>query len=71
MNRTIFLVTIALVLMLMLAPMALAQTPTPTPTPTPVAAELASGGNPAMLLPGAALLLGAGMLTYAIVRRRR
>jgi predicted outer membrane protein len=69
MNRTIFLVTIALVLMLMLAPMALAQTP--TPTPTPVAAELASGGNPAMLLPGAALLLGAGILTYAIVRRRR
>jgi hypothetical protein len=70
MKRTIFLVTIALVLMLMLAPMALAQTPTPTPTPTPIAGELASGGNQSILLSGTALLLGGGILTYAIVRRR-
>jgi predicted outer membrane protein len=70
MKRTIFLVTIALVFMLMLAPMALAQTPTPTPTPTPAAAELASAGSPATFLPGAALLLGVGVLTYAILRRR-
>jgi hypothetical protein len=55
---------------LMLAPMALAQTPTPTPTPTPIAGELASGGNQSMLLSGTALLLGGGILTYAIVRRR-
>jgi hypothetical protein len=70
MKRTTLLVTIALVLMLMLAPMALAQTPTPTPTPTPIAGELASGGSSAALLPGAALLLGTGVLTYAILRRR-
>jgi hypothetical protein len=71
MKRTIFLVTIALVLMLMLAPMALAQTPTPTPTPTPAAAELASSDGQPIVLPAAALLLGSGVLTYAILRRRR
>ena len=34
----------------------------PTPTPTT--------GGPAILLPGAALLLGSGILTFAILRRR-
>jgi hypothetical protein len=29
-----------------------------------------TGGGPAMLLPAAALLLGSGVLTYAILRRR-
>jgi hypothetical protein len=67
MKRAIFLVTIALVLMLMLAPVALAQTPTPTPTPAP---GLAPSGGPALALPAAALLLGSGILTYAILRRR-
>jgi hypothetical protein len=32
--------------------------------------SLASGGGPALLLPAAALLLGSGILTYAILRRR-
>ena len=31
---------------------------------------LAPSGGPAILLPAAALLLGSGVLTYAIVRRR-
>jgi RTX calcium-binding nonapeptide repeat (4 copies) len=31
---------------------------------------LADGGGPSILLPAAALLLGSGILTYAIVRRR-
>jgi hypothetical protein len=71
MKRTIFLVTIALVFMLMLAPVALAQETTmETTMETTAAVALASSGGPASLLPGAALLLGSGVLTYAIFRRR-
>ena len=33
-------------------------------------ADLPESGGPAILLPAAALLLGAGILTYAVVRRR-
>jgi hypothetical protein len=33
-------------------------------------ADLPSSGGPAVLLPAAALLLGSGVLTYAILRRR-
>jgi hypothetical protein len=70
MKRAIFLATFVLVLMLVLAPVALAQSPTPTPSPTPLPG---AGGMPlgsAIALPAAALLLGAGILTYAILRRR-
>jgi hypothetical protein len=66
MKRAIFLATVVLVLMLVLAPVALAQTPTPTPGP----GQLAPSGGPSILLPAAALLLGSGILTYAILRRR-
>ena len=70
MKRAICLATAALLAMLILAPMALAQDTTvfadggggPAPTPTT--------GGPAILLPAAALLLGSGILTYAILRRR-
>ncbi len=68
MKRAIFLATFVLVLMLVLAPVALAQSPSPSPTPLP-----GSGGPPigsAIALPAAALLLGGGILTYAILRRR-
>jgi hypothetical protein len=41
--------------------------PTTGPTPGP----LAPSGGPSILLPGAALLLGTGVLSYSIVRRRR
>ena len=75
MKRAIFLATAALLAMLVLAPMAVAQggttiivdypitTGSPTPVPTP------PSGGPAILLPAAALLLGSGILTYAILRR--
>jgi hypothetical protein len=39
-------------------------TSSPTPVPTP------PSGGPAILLPAVALLLGSGILTYAILRRR-
>jgi hypothetical protein len=75
MKRAIFLATVALLAMLILAQMALAQggttditytipTPGATPVPTP------PSGGPAILLPAAALLVGSGILTYAILRRR-
>jgi hypothetical protein len=68
MKRAIFLATFVLVLMLVLAPVALAQSPTPSPTPLPGAGGMPLGS--AIALPVAALLLGAGILTYAILRRR-
>jgi hypothetical protein len=68
MKRIIFLATVvALVAMLALAPMALAQETTMAGT---VAPNNPKTGGPAILLPAAALLLGSGILTYAILRRR-
>jgi hypothetical protein len=79
MRKAIFLATICLLAMLIFAPVALAQdetTPSGEATPagaTPAGktpAGLAPSGGPAILLPAAALLLGSGVLTYAILRRR-
>jgi hypothetical protein len=70
-KRAIFLATAALLAMLILAPMALAQGGTTDITygsPTPVPIPDSSG--PAILLPAVALLVGSGILTYAILRRR-
>ncbi len=74
MKRIIFLATVvALVAMLALAPMAMAQGTTMmmegsmAGTTSP---GVPSSGGPAILLPAAALLLGSGILTYAILRRR-
>jgi len=71
MKRAIFLATAALLVMLVLAPVALAQDTMMQETmmegttgPLPVS------GGPAILLPAAALLLGSGILTYAVLRRR-
>jgi hypothetical protein len=69
MKRAIFLATVCLLVMLIFAPVALAQTPTPMATPTPEP-PLGPTGGPALALPAAALLLGSGILTYAILRRR-
>ena len=75
MKRTIFLATAALLAMLVLMPMALAQDTTMMGTMMETTAGAATGdipesGGPAILLPAAALLLGSGILTYAILRRR-
>jgi hypothetical protein len=68
MKRVIFLATAALLAMLVLMPMGLAQDTTMMMTgPT---GEPPDTGGPAILLPAAALLLGSGILTYAILRRR-
>jgi hypothetical protein len=76
MKRATFLATAALLAMLVLMPMAMAQDTTmmTTTESTVVSGSQAPGvpksGGPAILLPAAALLLGSGILTYAILRRR-
>ena len=85
MKRAIFLATAALLVMLVLAPVALAQDTTmmkettmmgPPKTQAGPTKGGKTGGNipetggPAILLPAAALLLGSGVLTYAVLRRR-
>ena len=83
MKRAIFLATAALLLMLVLAPVALAQdtvmqdTVVQQDTVTQdtmmegtAPGDLPESGGPAILLPAAALLLGSGILTYAVLRRR-
>ena len=80
MKRAIFLATAALLAMLVLMPMAMAQETTmmgQTMMQTMMEGTMAGetgaipdSGGPAILLPAAALLLGSGILTYAILRRR-
>ncbi len=77
MKRAIFLATAALLAMLVLMPMALAQDGTMMTMmgTTMMTSGQESGGIPesgglSILLPAAALLLGSGILTYAILRRR-
>ena len=71
MKRAIFLVMAALLAMLILVPMAVAQDTTMMEaTVTAPPGEAPESGGPAILLPAAALLLGSGILTYAILRRR-
>ena len=76
-KRLVYLAVASLVAMLMLVPSAIAQeavaeqtTEATTMAPLPPTGGSAIGG-PALVLPAAAaLLLGAGVLTYAVVRRR-
>ena len=74
MKRAIFLAMAALLAMLILVPMAVAQDTTMLLETTMVsggqAGAIPESGGPAILLPAAALLLGSGILTYAILRRR-
>jgi hypothetical protein len=75
MKRATFLATAALLAMLVLMPMAMAQDTTMMGGETTMvsgqqAPGVPSSGGPAILLPAAALLLGSGILTYAILRRR-
>ena len=74
MKRIVYLVTAALVAMLILVPAAMAQD---VETTTNIMQETTqplpkSGGVPvgSLLLPAAALLVGGGVLGYAILRRR-
>jgi hypothetical protein len=82
-KRATFLATAALLAMLVLVPMALAQDSmvidgttfmssgeTTMPHGSPVSIPIPDGGGPAILLPAVALLLGSGILTYAILKRR-
>ncbi len=74
MKRVIYLVMVALVAMLILAPTAMAQEMTAEQKiETTVEKDLPkSGGVPvgSILLPAAALLVGGGVLGYAVLRRR-
>ena len=71
MKKLVLLVTAALVAMLILVPSAMAQD-TLVQTGGQTAEPLPSSGcvAPSVLLSAAALLVGAGVLGYAVLRRR-
>ena len=74
MKRILLLTVATLLLGLLLSSVVLAQGTTEmtaaTVMETTPAGDLAPSGGPAILLPVAALLLGSGVMTYAILRRR-
>jgi hypothetical protein len=73
MRRLTLLIAAALVATLMTASMALAQgtmEDTAMTAGTGAEGDLPESGGPAIVLPAAALLLGSGILTYAVLRRR-
>ena len=78
MKKLVLLATAALVAMLILVPTGMAQTDTDVVVERTIEMEstapLPKSGGPlapsALLLPAAALLLGAGVVAYALVRRR-
>ena len=74
MKRALYLVVVALVAMLILAPTAMGQEMTAERVvETTMEKDLPkSGGVPvgSILLPAAALLVGGGILGYAVLRRR-
>ncbi|HZY57453.1 MAG TPA: hypothetical protein VFE09_06610 [Rubrobacteraceae bacterium] len=79
MKRLLYLVAIALVAMLILVPSAFAQGTAVIEQTVemeqtilqPTGGPSIGGGGPAVILPAAAaLLLGSGVLAYAVLRRR-
>ena len=71
MKRIVLLATAALVAMMILVPTAMAQDTLPqsggqTAEPLPQT----GGVSPSVLFPAAALLVGSGVVGYALVRRR-
>ena len=72
MKRVLYLAVAALVVLLMLVPTAMAQEQTVTMEAT-VEKDLPKSGGVApgsMILPATALLIGGGVLGYAVLRRR-
>ena len=72
MKRVVYLVAATLVALVILAPTAFAQQMEMT-MQKEMTAPLPPSGGPAvgsMLLPAAALLVGSGVLAYAVLRRR-
>ncbi len=78
MKRLVYLATAALLALMILVPTAMAQEQTvmmeetmmmETTQPLPKSGGPVLG-NPSILLPAAALLLGSGVLTFAVLRRR-
>ena len=83
MKRVVYLVLSALVALMILVPIAMAQETQPkakmeetvkvereATMPLPPSGGASVGTAGAVLLPAAALLVGSGILVYAIVRRR-
>jgi hypothetical protein len=72
-KRIVYLVVVAVVAMLIMVPTAMAQTEMTvemeTTQPLPKSGGVPIG--PSVLLPAAALLVGGGLLGYAVLRRRR
>jgi hypothetical protein len=71
-KRLLYLAMVALVAMLMLVPTAMAQEQTVRMEAT-VQKDLPPSGGPApgsLVLPATALLIGGGVLGYAVLRRR-
>ena len=72
MKRIVLLATAALVAMMILVPTAMAQD-TQMVIEQDITAPLPPSGGfatPSVILPAAALLLGAGAVTFAVLRRR-
>ncbi len=77
MKRVVYLVVVALVAMMILVPTAMAQDTIiqkeQKVTTVIEKDDLPKSGGPALssvLIPAAALLVGAGVVTYAVLRRR-
>lgn len=79
MKRVLYLVAVAMLAVMLFAPAAMAQETTGGETTGGTTSEtsgtgtgqpLVDSGGVSIVLPAAALLLGSGVLAYAIVRRR-
>jgi len=70
MKRMLLLPMAMFLVGLFVGSVALAQGTTVMQDTTMIVVDLAPSGGPSILLPAAALLLGTGVLKYAILRRR-
>ena len=70
MKRIVLLATAALVAMMILVPTAMAQDTIVVMEDTAPLPRSGGFATPSVILPAAALLLGAGAVTFAVLRRR-